>query len=315
MSEYKEELKLGARLVKEASRITEWFRKHGFESFTKSDESPVTLADLASQIFVVNALRKEYPDDQIIAEEDSSFILQNTEKILKECYESLNMTDIGDLSDILNYKGPKSNRQWTLDPIDGTEGYRNGLYYSIGLSFRDNNETKVCAICVPEYNNKGMAIFTALKNHGAFVSYKGNHNRPIAVSTTDKLEEFRMVHSLHYDEPWVEQFADMVGIQQRQAVDSMLKFCQIADSSADLYLKPIDRNHSYAWDYAPGDLLVKEAGGKVTTFAGAPLLFEDEKVICDTWGFIVSNGKLHDKVLEILRENDLVKEFRKPNSV
>ena len=54
MSRFKKELKFAVELVRKATEITEWFRKHGFESFLKSDQSPVTLADFASQLYIIS---------------------------------------------------------------------------------------------------------------------------------------------------------------------------------------------------------------------------------------------------------------------
>ena len=73
MSQYNRELKFAIDIVRKASIITEWFRKKGIESFSfkKSDQSPVTLADFASQIYLISQLRESFQDDQIIAEEEN----------------------------------------------------------------------------------------------------------------------------------------------------------------------------------------------------------------------------------------------------
>jgi len=84
MSRYKEELNLAADLIKNASKITEWFRKEGFQSFQKQDESPVTLADYASQIFIISKLKEYFPEDQIIAEEEDSVFVDK--KYMTEQY-------------------------------------------------------------------------------------------------------------------------------------------------------------------------------------------------------------------------------------
>ena len=308
MSEYEEELKLASKLVNEAIKISEWFRSSGFTSFEKSDKTPVTLADMATQIFIVSNIKEVFPEDQIIAEEDSSFIDKETKGMIMKCFKELRFSSLKNIKEILNYKGSKSTRQWTIDPIDGTKGFQEGLSYAIGISFRANSDTKICAISVPNYDGKTTGLFTATKGEGARASHEGSTFKPIKVSSQSSLKNASLLHSLHYDKPWVEKFAEIANIEHKTRADSMLKFCKIAEGSADLYLKPIDKEHSHSWDYAPGDLLVREAGGEVTDLKGNSISFKDERCISETHGLVVSNGLLHDDVLKILKENDLIKE-------
>ena len=56
MTDFKKELSLVLEIVKTATFITEWFSNIGFESYQKEDNSPVTLADYASQIYITNKM-------------------------------------------------------------------------------------------------------------------------------------------------------------------------------------------------------------------------------------------------------------------
>ena len=76
----------------------------------------------------------------------------------------------------------------------------------------------------------------------------------------------------------------------------------IADGSADLYIKPIKIQNSYSWDYLPGTLLVKEAGGKVTDFNNKEVIFDNEKCVITSSGILTSNGYLHEKTLDLLQQ-------------
>ncbi|MFX1594951.1 MAG: 3'(2'),5'-bisphosphate nucleotidase CysQ, partial [Promethearchaeota archaeon] len=58
---FNKELKISIELVQKATLITEWFRKKGFKSFIKSDQSPVTLADFASQNYIISMLKDYFP--------------------------------------------------------------------------------------------------------------------------------------------------------------------------------------------------------------------------------------------------------------
>jgi 3'-phosphoadenosine 5'-phosphosulfate (PAPS) 3'-phosphatase len=303
MTAYSNELSSAIELVKKASEITEWFRNKGFKSFLKDDHSPVTLADFASQIYIIAALRNRFFNDEIIAEEeDIRFIDMTSQNLVMQCFQELDLGDFQDLKQFIEYRGTSSQRQWTVDPIDGTIGFQKGLSYAVGVGFMENSIPKVCAIAVPNYYRNQLTIFSAEIKQGVQVSYKNNKTIPLKVSKTEKIEDIRLCHSLHYDQPWVMKFAKLIGITKFVQIDSMAKFTMIADGSADLYIKPLDPTHSFSWDFLPGDLLVREAGGKVSDLGGMPLEFSREKCNWTKPGIIASNGLLHNKILLKLKE-------------
>ena len=300
MSRFQDELELAIDLVFKASKITEWFSKRGFESFLKSDQSPVTLADFASQIYIVSQLKEFFPNDEIIAEEENlDFIDSKAEVLIKRCFSELSLEKLKIIKENILYEGISSKRQWTVDPIDGTIGYQKGLSYAIGIGFMIKSIPKICAITVPNYKEKPLAIFAAEEGQGSQVSYNNKNFEPIRVSQNEKLSNSRLCHSLHYDKPWVLNFAKKIGIKNFIQIDSMAKFCMVAKGDADLYIKPLDMAHSFTWDYMPGELIVKEAGGKVTDLNGNHLKYEKEKCLWTAPGIIASNSFLHKNILEL----------------
>ncbi|TFG08803.1 MAG: hypothetical protein EU539_01245 [Promethearchaeota archaeon] len=304
MSQHTTEITEAIKLVKKASEITEWFRKKGFENLKKKDRSPVSIADFASQIYIINQLRQKFPDDQIFAEENEVDLINDLAlNRINECFEELNVGEIEDLKSELQYRGQNSERQWSIDPIDGTAGYMEGLTYAIGIGFMINSIPMKCAISVPDHDDNGEAIFIAEKNNGAKASYGGKDFIPLHVSKQNKVTEARLCQSLHYDLPWVSQFAEKIGIKKRIKLDSMAKFCMIAEGRYELYIKPAFGLVLSSWDYCPGDLLVREAGGKVTDLDEEPLKYDKDKCILRGPGIIVSNGILHDQVSVFIRNN------------
>lgn len=245
MTSYNKELTLAVDLVRDASRITEWFRTKNFSSFKKNDESPVTLADFASQIFIISKIKKVFPEDQIIAEEESSiFLNSNAKELIKKCYKSLQINFEKNQKELLDYRGPSSNRQWTVDPIDGTKGFQKNLAYAIGIGLMIQFEPIICAIGVPNYKNTSLAIFSAEKNKGAKVSYGDQSFIKIRVSDNKELKSSRMCYSLHYNKPWVLDFAQSLGVTNFIPMDSMAKLCMVAEGSAEIYVKPMNIQRS-----------------------------------------------------------------------
>lgn len=294
-------LEILIKILNKAIKITEWFRFQKFQSFKKVDKSPVTLADFASQLYIISKLKEFFPNDSIIAEE---LLEQNLNRIIynhiKSCYTSLNLEFPKKINEIINYRGPLSDYKWTVDPIDGTKGYIKGLSYAIGIGLMKNSYPMLSAIITPNYNEKGTAVFIAEKNQGAKASYGGEPFKPISVSDQDNLETSRMCLSLHYNKPWVTKFANLVNISSRIQIDSMAKFCKIADGSADFYLKPMNINRSFSWDFLPGTLLVQEAGGKISDITGNPVQFNNEKCVVKAPGMLATNGLLKEKILKEL---------------
>jgi 3'(2'), 5'-bisphosphate nucleotidase len=304
MTRYSNELSLACDLVKEASKITEWFKNRGVFEYKKRDQSPVTMADYASQIYIISRLKEKFPHDQLIAEENETGIIdENSANRIKTCFKELNLGEVPNIESSLNYRGPNSKRKWTIDPIDGTIGFMEGLTYAIGIGLMDDSDPKICAICVPHHNNNRIAIFKAEQGEGAKVSYGRRDFKPIHVSHQSKIKNARMCQSLHYDLPWVSQFADKIGIKTRKQLDSMAKFCLIADGTYDVYIKPIMGLTAYSWDYLPGDLLVREAGGRVTDLDEERLKYENENLYLRAPGIISTNGILHDEISLFIRDN------------
>lgn len=301
MVQYSRESKLAIKLGKEACRIPEWFRTHGFSSFEKNDKTPVTLADLATQIYIINSLKETYPDDNIIAEEEGTIIDNRAKDIITNCFQKLEI-EIDNIKDVVNYRGGSLNRQWTIDPIDGTQGFVEGLSYAIGIGFMVDSIPTACAITVPSYDHRGLALFSAEKGKGAQASYGGAIFQNIKVSKTAKISDFVLCQSLHYDKPWVTKLAQKLGIRNSIRIDSMLKFCKVADGSADLYIKPIDPEHSFSWDYMPGILIIEEAGGKITDIQNEPLWVENDRVGWTAPGIVASNGIAHEDIIQDLNK-------------
>jgi len=305
---YFKELSLAIDLVKKASEITEWFRTKHSASFTKKDDSPVTLADFASQIFIISEIKKSFPEDQIVAEEESGvFLNSSAESVLKKCFNSLQIKIEDNLKNTLNYRGSSSHRQWTVGPVDGTKGFQKNLAYSVGIGFMVQSEPTICAIGVPNYQKTDLTIFSAQKNHGAKAAYGTQDFIKIKVSENKDLKTSRMCYSLHYNKPWVLDFAKSLGIINFIPMDSMAKLCMIAEGSAEIYVKPMNIQRSFTWDFLPGDLLVKEAGGMITDLIGNPINYINEKCKVTAPGLIASNGAMHKDLLTTLKSKEILK--------
>ena len=95
-------------------------------------------------------------------------------------------------------------------------------------------------------------------------------------------------------------------------MDSQAKYGVVARGEAEIYLRMPTRAdyREKIWDHAAGALIVEEAGGTVTDVAGRPLEFHHGRELAANRGVIVTNGRLHARVLEALDQLDLGGEAR-----
>jgi 3'(2'), 5'-bisphosphate nucleotidase len=125
---------------------------------------------------------------------------------------------------------------------------------------------------------------------------------------TDR-DRFRFVESVesgHGDQSQQSAIAQAVGITAPSIrMDSQAKYAAVAAGQAVLYLRlPSPKSPDYRekiWDHAAGVLVVEEAGGRVTDMNGKPLDFASHARFPNNRGVVVSNGTIHDQVLEALK--------------
>lgn len=216
----------------------------------------VTQYDHAAQDLIAERIQDKYPDHSILAEEEFSVE--------------------GD------------SVKWIVDPLDGTTNYiYNYPLFCVSIAVEKAGELEAGVVHVPILEE----TFTAVKDQGAWL----NGNK---ISVSDRIDFSRSLLStgFPYDENKVpvaiETFSRMVrearGIRRDGAAALDLSFTAMGrfDGFWELGLSP--------WDVAAGTLIVREAGGVVTDFAG------DEHDIYDSEGIVVSNGEIHGELLKRL---------------
>jgi len=285
----------------------------------KKDKSPVTVADYGVQAIICHELKKEFPYDPIVAEEDSADLQTEEGKALtKKVFEysskvlpELNEDDIHSIIDSGDYDGGPEARFWTLDPIDGTKGFLRGQQYAVALALVENGEVVLGVLGCPNLardledteSNKGC-IFSAVKGEGSSVQFfdEETYNK-IKVSDIDHptyapfCESVESAHSSHSDS---EQIAQILGVTAEPIrIDSQCKYAVLARGDASIYLRlPTSKEYvEKIWDHAAGYIIVIEAGGRVTDVLGKDLDFSLGRTLSNNKGVVGTNGELHDLVI------------------
>lgn len=222
----------------------------------------VTEFDRRSEDVIVSFLQQEFPDHAILAEES----------------------------------GPNktiSEYQWVIDPIDGTTNFAHGIpMFAVSIALLKNSLPMVGVVYDPLRNE----MFSAKFGQGATLN-----NRLIKVSSETDLRKAGLSTGFPYDlhtNPR-NNFAEFARLQRRARAVRHL-----GCASLDCAWTAMGRLDGYwefgvkPWDVGAGALIVREAGGCVTSTEG-----KEDFLSSDT--ILVSNGLLHEQMLRVLREAPL----------
>lgn len=293
-------------------------------SMTKSDNSPVTLADMGIQA-VAGALLEEYfPDAVLVAEENSAELRKpENDEALSQITAYLGSffpraTQEKVCKWIDRGTGQPGDLFWTLDPIDGTKGFIRGGQYATALALIRNGKVEFSALGCPELELSGYPEFgkgvmlLAIKGKGCWAaSFAGEtHWVKLQVSSCGDITQARILDSFdpgHKNNEKNAFIRNTLGIlPEPSAMDSQAKHAVLAAGGAEIFFRTLPkRDPDYRekiWDVAPGAFAIEEAGGCVTDLLGDPIDYSAGKVLARNPGFVATNGKFHAEVLKTVRE-------------
>ena len=244
--------------------IIDIYNSSNYSTQKKSDNSPLTEADLASNKIIVEEIKKYFPEHGILSEE----IKDNKERLEKESV-------------------------WIIDPLDGTKEFisRNGEFtVNIALVYKGRPVLGVIYVPVKQ------ELYYAIKGEGAFFEKNGKKQR---INVSDKTKKLNLVKSRSHASEKLQKIIDKNDFGDIKTAGSSLKGCLVAKAEADVYyrLGPINE-----WDICAMDIIVNEAGGKMTDLKGSKILYNKKDTLIR--GFLVSNNKIHDKLLQKVKEID-----------
>ncbi|HEY8516441.1 MAG TPA: 3'(2'),5'-bisphosphate nucleotidase [Candidatus Binatia bacterium] len=292
-------------------------------ALTKSDRSPVTVADFAAQAIVAQRLERERPDDVLVGEEEASDLRAPEQRATLEQVTRFVASRVAGASsdDVCRWidrgRAEPGQRFWTLDPVDGTKGFLRGEQYAIALALIEDGRVTVGVLGCPNLAEDGRsdiggigALFAAERGSGAFATPLGRESwRRLKVSDRSDPKSARLLRSVESGHTNVDEMAELVGALGATAepvlMDSQAKYAVLAAGAGELLfrlLSPTKRDYrERIWDQAAGSIVVEEAGGRVTDLDGKPLDFTRGRTLAANRGIVASNGLLHDAALAALR--------------
>ena len=244
-----EELAFAHELADAAGEIALSFFRGTFEVRHKPDRTPVTEADLAIEAMIRERVRERYPQDGVLGEEGG-------------------LEGGGD-------------RRWVVDPIDGTRNFADGVQIwanLIALSLGDRPVVGV--VNAPALGER----YAAVAGGGATLN-----DEPIEVSRADRIGRCFVCFG-EVDDLLAGPYADAVlallaEARRNRGFGDFWGHMLVARGAVDVMLEP----SLATWDFAALQVVVEEAGGRMTTFGGRPLSHGAS--------VLTTNGLLHDEVV------------------
>lgn len=190
----------------------------------------------------------------------------------------------------LDKDNKKSEYMWVVDPLDGTTNYvMRHTFFTTTLALLHNGEPEIGVIYAP-YTRE---LFVAQRGRGA-----QRNEVKMQVSNEDKLKNCFLCFSYSHQKKSLQravaayQHFEFEARSMRHFGSSSLELAFVASGRVDgMIITPPVR----IWDVAAGMLMVQEAGGMVTDFKGS------KKRIAFN-GLVVSNGKVHDQILKVIKQ-------------
>jgi len=238
---HERELEVALGAARAAGDVLRRHYERGTESWEKSEDNPVTLADLESDRVIAEHLRRAFPRDAILSEETVS--------------------DRSRLS---------ARRVWIVDPMDGTKEFTQRIpEFGASIALVEDGEPVVGAILNPA---AGVAVW-ASRGGGAF-----RDGERVGVSGCSELSQAVVVASR--TEISRNQFEPYDGwFRELRPVGSIAwKLACIACGEGDLNVSVAPKNE---WDVCAGDLLVREAGGIYVAFDGSRRTYNQARTLIE----------------------------------
>jgi 3'(2'), 5'-bisphosphate nucleotidase len=307
--------------VRAASRLCRSVRESFSEALAtqKADRSPVTVADLGSQVLISLALGAAFPDDPVMGEEDASQVRGDAPGAIREALgqqlsvasPGLELPDIEAALERCSGAGGPTGRWWTLDPVDGTKGFLRGGQYAVALALVEAGEVRLGVLGCPNLeraDGRTGSLFVAERGGGTWELPLDGDPTPtrITVAPISDPSQARYAESLeaaHSAQDEAGVIAERLGITEAPLrLDSQAKYGLVARGDASVYLRiPRGGYVENIWDHAAGAIVVTEAGGIVTDVDGAPLDWTTGRRLTRNRGIIAAPAAIHGAVVAAAR--------------
>jgi len=232
------------------------YQSNNFDEQLKSDNSPLTKADLASHNLIVNRLRELTPNIPILSEESKNIAWQERKSW---------------------------QEYWLIDPLDGTKEFikKNGEF-TVNIALIKDNAPVLGVVYAPVLNatwvgeiNKAAIKITPKGRAGiSSIKHQANEAWNVVGSRSHQSDEFRS---------YVDKLEGEINIL---SMGSSIKLCLVAEGAAHIYPR---LGLTSEWDTAAAHAVVNSSGGKVVDInTGQELRYNTKESLLNPF-FVVSS--------------------------
>src|SRR5262245_6825890 len=230
-----------------------------------------TEADRASQELILQAIRREFPADALVAEEKTP---------------------------TLQAAAHAGSRLWIVDPIDGTRGFavKNGEF-SVMIGFVENGRVALGVVLEPA----DWKVTYAVRGGGCWRYHNpGGSKSQCSVGAAKELGAATLVQSRSRTAKESPVVKKLKPVRVVECFSAGVKMAKVAAGEVDVYANIYPAFND--WDICAGHILVEEAGGKVTTLVGEAIEYGGEGNK-QRRGMLATNGLIHASAIAALESN------------
>jgi len=214
-----------------------------FQTQAKSDNSPVTQADLQAHHILAAGLGQILPVP-VVSEEDSESLVHRT----------------------------ATGSYWLIDPLDGTKEFLSRSHeFTVNVALIEDGRAVWGMVYAPALDE----LFWGAPGTGAWLEANGVVTE-LALSSTGCASVLRVVASKSHMNAQTTQFIERLGATELVQAGSSLKFCRVAQGMAEIYPR---LGPTCEWDTAAAQAVLEGAGGVVVDEQGEPLKYGKSEVL------------------------------------
>ena len=216
-------------------------QRAGVTAETKSDQSPVTIADKEGEAIICEILTDAFPHDAILGEEGAS-------------------------------KSGSSGRRWIIDPIDGTRDFvRGNLMWCVLIGLEEADDVIAGVAHFPMLN----LTYFAGRGMGAYCN--DTHIRCSTIDTIAQSAIMVNVGNKIVHRPDAARWNEFIGrFWSFRCFGGALDAMAVASGQGELWIEP----HAQAWDFAPLKIIGEEAGARYFTLKGTKSIHDHSGIVC-----------------------------------
>lgn len=230
---------------------------------TKKDGTPVTKADKIANKFILQELRRLFPDDGIVSEES---------------YETI-----------------KGERTWYVDPIDGTRGFfKRNAHFAIHIGLVEDKKPVMGVVYWPPVDE----MYSGIKGLGAFRD-SPRSSVQLKVNEANMDDLVAMIGSIYSRPPEQVKVYNELGVKKFHHNGSEgLRLVKICENRADFRMSEKDKGPN-TWDLCAPQAILEAAGGRMMFLEGTEIEYTGQRGVGKKY-LAAKTSKLADKIVELL---------------